>query len=55
LATRESAAPSAAGVELAPEPAGIRARDYPPRLVALITALTLAAFAAGFVLGLIVH
>jgi serine/threonine protein kinase len=49
------APPRAAAAAVAAEPAGTATRDRPPRLVALIAALTLAAFAAGFVLGLIVH
>ena len=50
----ESADP--VGVAL-PEPAVLRApgAGFPPRVLALVAGLTLAAFAAGFVLGLIVH
>jgi hypothetical protein len=32
-----------------------RAGELPPRLVALIAALVLVAFAVGFVVGLVVH
>jgi serine/threonine-protein kinase len=39
----------------APEAAAVGAVRRPNRLVALVAALTLAAFAAGFVVGLIVH
>jgi serine/threonine-protein kinase len=41
--------------EARPEPAPDRARDDRTRLVVLIAALVLVAFAAGFALGLIVH
>jgi serine/threonine-protein kinase len=41
--------------EAAPRVARRRAPEYPRRLLALIAGLTLTAFAAGFVLGLIVH
>jgi hypothetical protein len=44
-----------ATAEAPPDAARVRARDHPAQLVALIAALTLAAFAAGFALGLIVH
>jgi hypothetical protein len=38
-----------------PDAAGAAAQGRPNRLVALVAALTVAAFAAGFVVGLIVH
>jgi hypothetical protein len=41
--------------EAAPDGAPRRAPAYPRRLVALIAGLTVAAFVAGFALGLIVH
>jgi serine/threonine-protein kinase len=47
-----------AGPDAAPadsDSARVRARDHPAQLLALLVALTLAAFAAGFALGLIVH
>jgi serine/threonine protein kinase len=47
--------PAAPRAEPASESALVRARDHPAQLVALIVVLTLAAFAAGFALGLIVH
>jgi serine/threonine protein kinase len=59
LAAGTESAP-AAGTESAPastEPAtpATRRAGLPPRVLALVAGITLAAFAAGFVLGLIVH
>jgi serine/threonine-protein kinase len=59
----EAASATAVGVESPPAaasalgraPAGARIAGLPARLVALVAALTVVAFALGFVLGLIVH